>query len=234
MLSRLVLFLLVANVGSVANSQDWSGWGGVSQNNNVNGVIWDDVRGNSVPVSGGLLDLPAVSLEPDAFSFSPSSEVRAYVQSEFSGMLEEDRPDLANLFADPRVMNVLIKGQEAYGLAADDVADTMTAYLMEMQGVASGRLVDPDPAMAAGIRDQVVSFLAVKSGKRTPAEKDLQAASDTMLLRRGLIGVMYEFALKSGSAHEVSNLARQQGLEEFGIDLSQVEITKHGFVSTNR
>lgn len=204
----------------------------------ANPMIWDDIRASTpgAQPQGSDFDFLLMAATPSVLSaddlyFKPNAKLRSQTRAEFAEMITDDRPDLGTLFANNDLLSIVADAQSSYGVTDANMADTAAVLLFTMFKVANGEAIEPSPTAARGLRQQVASVVGTGLGSTVPSAEEVQSVSDKMMLQVALLLLLDGFAKQQGPAaqQELAATVREQGLTDFGLDFTAVELGDHGF-----
>ncbi len=171
-----------------------------------------------------------------ALSFKPSSAVSAKSKATFFATLRKADPEAARQI-EPRFDNVslhekLSEALAGHGLRADNVADAMTVWLVNLWLGANGQSQDPSPTQIRAIRAQMADALRASPALTAAKDAQKQEMAEGLILHAAVIGAASaDPRAKSGPGKVALQDVTTRIGNSMGMDFTAMRITDEGFVS---
>lgn len=170
------------------------------------------------------------------FRYTPSKSRRAINLQNFISKSRAIDPhgadNLAKVIASQDLIDAMRAPLARYDLRIDNVADAYTVWLINAWQATRGTMDDPSVAATAAVRRQVISAMASTAVFTTATDASKQEMAEALLLQ----ALMVESAVEQSKGNPVQmqavGQAAAQGALGMGIDLSRVNLTDQGMVST--
>ena len=167
--------------------------------------------------------------------FQPSVAVSERVRDEFIEALQKANPqsavEIERKLQQQDVISDFARDMAPYGLRADDVADTMTAYWLTMWIVANQ---EPIPAVAKvrAVQDQVRAVMLQNPNVIQATAETRQQMAEVMIYEMMIAFGLLNNATRAGDLEQLQQLADSayQNMLTQGIDLRDMQLTSSGFV----
>lgn len=171
-----------------------------------------------------------------AISFKPSSAVSEKSKETFFATLRSADPQSARQmearFSKVNLHQTLSQAMAEHGLRADNVADAMTVWMVNLWKGANGQLEDPSPIQIRAIRAQMVDALRASPALATAKDAQKQELAEGLVLNAALVGAMAsDPGAQSGPMRTAMQKAMTRVGANMGMDLRAMRITNEGFVS---
>jgi hypothetical protein len=168
-------------------------------------------------------------------SFRPSPAVRQKSNEQFFALMRsvdaEGATQLEASYPSGDLFPVLEQALAPYGMRANNVADAMTVWMVNLWMGANGLSEDPPKSQIRAVRTQIADSLRTSSDLATASDATKQELTESLLLNAAIIGsALGDSRVKSGEMRGALQTAMQQVGNSLGMDLTAVRITRTGFV----
>ncbi len=172
-----------------------------------------------------------------SMTFRPSSALRQQIVAEFFAQLEANDPatgpTIRALFQQVDVFVEVDRAVAKYGLNTSNLADTTAIMLDTLRDAALGKISEPTPAQAVGLRNQLAHLLALNPEQLPRTDAERQRVSDNMILSATVIAFALDTAISTGDPATLKQFTDSMGallVQELGVDLRTLRLTDKGYV----
>ena len=176
------------------------------------------------------------NLSIEALRFQPSTAVSQKVRNDFIEALQKANPQSADAIEQKLKQQDVIgdfsRDMAPYGLRADDVADTLTAYWLTMWIVANQEEI-PSVDKVQAVRNQVRKVMLNNNNLVQATEAARQEIAEITIYETMIAWGLLTNANHIGDRVKLQQLADSayKNMLEQGLDLRSMELTSNGFIS---
>jgi hypothetical protein len=181
--------------------------------------------------------IPRVAIDFSVLRFERDSAISARVRDRFRDQLVRKQPDriadidraLEQNWLQAYVLEIAARN----GLDAKNLADANTGYLIASWALVNN-VITLDPRGILSVRDQMRAALANSQQAISMSDAEKQEAAETLIYDTVLVMANRVQIASSGDTALQRAAAEHYaaGFRELGIDLSALDLTPYGFVST--
>ncbi len=177
---------------------------------------------------------PNLSLQ--ALRFQPSTAVSNKVRNAFIAALQKANPqsaaEIESKLQQQDVIGDFARDMAPYGLRADDIADTLTAYWLTMWMIANQEQIPPVEKVQA-VQTQVRTVILQNDNVINATEAARQEIAEITIYETMIALGLLANANQTGDRAQLQQLADSayQNMLQQGIDLREIELTSNGFTS---
>lgn len=172
-----------------------------------------------------------------SMSFRPSSALRQQIVADFFAQLEANDPatgpTIRALFQQVDVFVEVDRAVGKYGLNTSNLADSTAIMLDTLRDAALGKISEPTPAQAIGLRNQLAHLLALNPEQLPRTDAERQRLSDNMILSASVIAFALDTAISTGDPATLKQFTDSMSallVQELGVDLRSLRLTDKGYV----
>ncbi len=177
-----------------------------------------------------------VASTTDTLRYKPSPEISAQLKERFWNTIKQNHPQsAAEIDASLKHQDVIgtFKTDMApYGLRADDVGDTFTAYWITMWMIANSAPI-PNQEQVQAARNQVGDVMINNNLIAMEDDTQKQTVAETLIYETMLALGMRHQAIESGNPAQITELAdaAYSNMLKQDIDLRALKLTSLGFIT---
>jgi hypothetical protein len=169
-----------------------------------------------------------------SLNFSPSPRIRnASVERLFTQMRSVDPENAKKIeaqYGGGRLFQALDGALKGYGLTTNNVADSMTVWLINVWMGANGRSDNPSNAEIKAVRNQIADTLAGSPDFANANDAAKQELSDALLVNAAVIGgAVDDPAAKTAEGSAMLKKVTRKLGSDLGLDLTAMKISTEGF-----
>ena len=170
-----------------------------------------------------------------ALRFQSSTAVSQQVRNQFIQALKKASPqftdEIKQKLQQQDVIGDFARDMAPYGLRADDVADTMTAYWLTMWLVANQEQI-PSVTKVKAVQNQVRTVMLHNEQVIQAPEATRQTMAEIMIYETMIVLGLRANANRTGHPAQLQQLANSayQNMLKQGINLRELKLTSSGFV----
>ena len=172
----------------------------------------------------------------EALRFQPSTVVSQKVRHGFIEALQKANPhsaeEIESTLKQQDVIGDFSRDMAPYGLRADDVADTLTAYWLTMWIIANQEQI-PSVDKVQAVQNQVRTVILQNNNVVNATEATRQEIAEVTIYETMIALGLLANADRAGDRNKLQRLADSayQNMLKQGIDLRNMKLTSNGFTS---
>ncbi len=176
------------------------------------------------------------NLSVQALSFQPSTAVSNKVRNAFIEALQKANPqsaaEIESKLRQQDVIGDFARDMAPYGLRADDVADTLTAYWLTMWIIANQEPI-PNVDKVQAVQKQVRTVILQNNSVVQATDAARQEIAEVTIYETMIALGLLANANQTGDRYQLQQLADSayQNILKQGIDLRDMKLTSNGFSS---
>jgi hypothetical protein len=147
---------------------------------------------------------------------------------------EEAMRDLQRQLAQHNFVAAWSDAVRGEGLRPGNMEDALVAYMLLNWGMANNRMSDDVTTAAPAVRAQIRNAMAASASFASLSSADRQGFAETLMLNFVVQHAMIQHAMRTGDAglqRRLGDAAQQRFMNEFGVNLRAMQITRQGFVA---
>jgi hypothetical protein len=173
------------------------------------------------------------------FTFAPSLQSRRTNLAKFVERTRATDPvgadKMQTMFASTDIIAMIDQQmQQAYGMRANDVADSYAVWWVSAWMGAHGRSDDASPTQMTMVRRQAANALAESPQFASATDAAKQELAEALLIQAALIGATIDTYKDDPAMLAKARAAIAKGASSMGLDLSAMTLTGRGFVPVGR
>lgn len=179
---------------------------------------------------------PTVAITTNTLRYKPSPEISDQLKERFWNTIKQNNPQSAaeidTSLKDQDVIGTFNTDMAPYGLRADDVGDTLTAYWITMWMIANTAPI-PDQEQVKAARNQVGDVIIKNDLIALEDDTQKQTVAETLIYETMLALGMRHQAVESGNQAQITELAdaAYSNMLKQDIDLRALKLTSLGFIT---
>lgn len=178
----------------------------------------------------------SVTIAPDTLEYKPSPEISAQLKERFWNTIKQNNPQSAEeidtTLRHQDVIGTFKADMAPYGLRADNVGDTVTAYWLTMWLVANQAPI-PSKNLVQAAQAQVGKIVLHNKLISNKNDAQKQVVAETLIYETMIALGMHNRAIESGEPSQIRELsdAAYNNMLRQNIDLRGLNLTSQGFVT---